>query len=192
MKFRRTRTLHRKLDDGLPVRLRPLEADDLAQAEQFFAGMSEQSRYMRFMAPMPRLTESAVDMVERTLWESRSFVLVAVADVEGHERIIGGVRIVPTDRSAVCEFSVIVLDRWQGKGLGTVLLHEVEKHARRLGFHELEGIILSTNSKMLAAAQHNRYRLAHHPDDPTVVMAHRHLYTPGLGSSPYRRRSRSD
>jgi acetyltransferase len=186
VKFRRTRTLHRFLDDGTPVRLRPLEADDLDQAAQFFAGMSEQSRYMRFMAPMPRLTPSALDMVERTLWESRSFILVALAEIEGEQRIIGGVRIVPTDRDAVCEFSVIVLDRWQGKGLGTLLLHEVEKHAMRLGFHDLEGIILAVNTKMLAAAQHNRYKLAHHPDDPTVVMAHRHLYAPAL-RSPYRR-----
>jgi acetyltransferase len=185
VKFRRTRTLHRFLDDGTPVRLRPLEAEDLGQAAQFFAGMSEQSRYMRFMAPMPRLTPSAVDMVERTLWESRSFVLVAVADADGQERIIGGIRIVPTDRDAVCEFSVIVLDRWQGKGLGTLLLHEVEKHAKRLGFHELEGIILSLNTKMLTAAQHNRYKLARHPDDPTVVIAHRHLYAPAL-RRPYR------
>ncbi len=185
MRFRRTRTLHRFLDDGKPVRLRPLEAADLEQAAQFFAGMSEQSRYMRFMAPMPRLTPSAVDMVERTLWESRSFVLVAIADAEGEERIIGGIRIVPTDRDAVCEFSVIVLDRWQGKGLGTLLLHEVEKHAKRLGFHELEGIILAFNTKMLAAAKHNRYKLAHHPDDPTVVIAHRHLYVPAL-RRPYR------
>jgi acetyltransferase len=185
VKFRRTRTLHRSLDDGTPVRLRPLEAADLKQAAQFFAGMSEQSRYMRFMAPMPRLTPSAVDMVERTLWESRSFVLVALADADGQERIIGGIRIVPTDRDAVCEFSVIVLDRWQGKGLGTLLLHEVEKHAKRLGFHELEGIILSLNTKMLTAAQHNRYKLARHPDDPTVVIAHRHLYAPAL-RRPYR------
>lgn len=187
MKFRRTRTLHRFLDDGTPVRLRPLEADDLEQASQFFAGMSEQSRYMRFMAPMPRLTASAVNMVERALWESRSFVLVALADAEGQERVIGGIRIVPTDRDAVCEFSVIVLDRWQGKGLGTLLLHEVEKHAKRLGFHELEGIILAVNTKMLAAAQHNRYKLAHHPDDPTVVVAQRHLYAPAL-RRPYRGR----
>ena len=185
MKFRRTGTLHRFLDDGTPVRMRPLEAADLGQAAQFFAGMSEQSRYMRFMAHMPRLTPSAVNMVERTLWESRSFILVALADADGQERIIGGIRIVPTDRDAVCEFSVIVLDRWQGKGLGTLLLHEVEKHAKRLGFHELEGIILALNTKMLAAAQHNRYKLAHHPDDPTVVIAHRHLYTPAL-RSPYR------
>lgn len=189
MKFRRTRTLHRSLVDGTPVRLRPLESDDLAQAEQFFAGMSEQSRYMRFMAPMPRLTTSAVDMIERTLWESRSFVLVALADVDGAERIIGGIRIVATDRPAVCEFSVIVLDRWQGKGLGTLLLHEVEKHAKRLGYHELEGVILAVNSRMLAAAQHNRYRLAHHPDDPTVVMAHRHLYTPAIRGGRYRDRA---
>lgn len=187
MKFRRTRTLHRKLDDGTPVRLRPLEADDLDQAEEFFAGMSEQSRYMRFMAPMPRLTASTVDMVERTLRESRSCVLVATADVECRERIIGGVRIVPTDRSTVCEFSVIVLDRWQGKGLGTLLLHEVEKHAGRLGYHELEGIILAVNCKMLAAAQHNRYKLTHHPDDPTVVAAHRHLYAPAVRSGRSRR-----
>lgn len=187
MKFRRTRTLHRFLDDGTPVRLRPLEADDLAQAEEFFAGMSEQSRYMRFMVPMPNLTASAVSMIERTLWESRSFVLVAVADVDGRERIIGGIRIVPTDRNDTCEFSAIVLDRWQGRGLGTHLLHEVEKHAKRLGFHEIEGIILSTNSKMLAAAQHNRYRLAHHPDDPTVVVAQRHLYAPALRAGRYRR-----
>lgn len=190
MKFRRTRTLHRFLDDGTPIRLRPLEAGDLEQAAQFFAGMSEQSRYMRFMTPMPRLTPAAVAMVERALWESRSFVLVALADVEGEERIIGGIRIVPTDRDAVCEFSVIVLDRWQGKGLGTLLLHEVEKHARRLGFHELEGVILSMNTRMLAAAQHNRYRLTRHPDDPTVVIAQRHLYAPAL-RRPYRGGRRS-
>ncbi len=186
MTVRRARTVHRRLDDGLPLRVRPLRAADLAQAEQFFEGMSEQSRYMRFMAPMPRLTDSALKLVEETLQEERSLTLVATAEVEGEERIIGGVRIVPTDRVDTCEFSAVVLDRWQGRGLGTLLLHEVERHAKRLGYRELEGIILADNSRMLAAARHNRYRLAPHPLDATIVVAQRNLSSPPLR----RRRSR--
>jgi RimJ/RimL family protein N-acetyltransferase len=179
-KFRATRSVLRHLRDGRPVHLRPLELRDLEQeqANQFFAQLSTESRYLRFMAPMPHLTPAVVTRLEHDLYAQRSCVIVAVIEQDGAPCIIGGGRIVATDRPAVCEFSLTIVDTWHGHGLGKILLRELEHQAKRLGYHQIEGTVLTVNFKMLAVALHRGFHLHCEANDPGVMHVYKHLYTP--------------
>ena len=170
---KRARATH--LPDGTHLYLRPLQEADLAHAQEFFAKLSEDSKYMRFMALTPNLTEETMSRMIAALHESRAAIVVAVIEHEGHEELIGGGRIVPTARHGTCEFALTVLDAWQGRGLGTLLLRELIKIARQLGFRRIEGNVLTINARMLAVAQRLRLRLSVRPDDPGVICAYRAL-----------------
>ncbi|MCC7200853.1 MAG: GNAT family N-acetyltransferase [Gammaproteobacteria bacterium] len=176
--YRPVRTVLRHLRDGRPVRIRALVADDLEQANAFFEKLSAESRYLRFMAPMPYLSPDVMARLQRDLHAERSCVLVAAVEHEGRSCLIGGGRIVATDRPSVCEFSLTILDAWHGQGLGKVLLRELEHQAKRLGYHQIEGAVLTINVKMLAVALHRGFHLHCERGDRGVMHVYKHLYTP--------------
>ena len=170
-----SRAVH--LPDGTTIYLRPLRDSDLEHANEFFAALSERTRYMRFMAPMPRLTPETLAGLIRAMHESRSAVVVAVFEhADRREELIGGGRIVPAGRKGTCEFALTIVDRWQGHGVGGVLMREVIRRARLLGYRRIEGYVLNVNSGMLAVAQHARMKLRVDPDDPGVITVYRALY----------------
>lgn len=164
------------LPDGTLIYLRRLRDSDLAHANEFFAHLSERSRYMRFMTPMPKLTPETLASLLQAMHESQAAVVVAVLEhADGVEELLGGGRIVPTGRRGICEFALTIVDEWQGRGLGGVLMREVIRTARELGYRRIEGHVLTINAGMLAVAQHARMKLQVHPDDPSVITVYRSL-----------------
>jgi RimJ/RimL family protein N-acetyltransferase len=168
------------LPDGTKIYLRPLRPGDFTHAEEFFAQLSERSRYMRFMGPMPKLTADTLGSLQEAMREARAAVVVAVFEhADRTEELVGGGRIVPAGRPRVCEFALTIVDSWQGRGLGHVLMKEVIDVARRLGYRRIEGHVLTINSGMLMVAQHARMKLRVNPDDPSVITVYRTLHPYG-------------
>ncbi len=162
-----------RLPDGTRVFLRPLRAADLQHAQEYFGGLSEQSKYLRFMTPTPNLTPETLALVVDVLHAARAGITVATVDRDHDELLIGGARIVPTERRGTCEFALSILDQWQGRGLGTVLMREAVRLARQLGYHRIEGTVLTINTRMLKVAQRLRFRLRVDPQDPSVTIVSR-------------------
>jgi RimJ/RimL family protein N-acetyltransferase len=165
-----------RLPDGTRVYLRPLREADFAHAEEYFAALSEQSRYLRFMMPTPELTAETVAAAAATLHERGAAISVAIVEHGHREELIGGARVVPTERHGVAEFAVSIVDAWQGRGAGTLLLREVVRLGRALGYHHVEGLVLSVNTAMLTVARRARFRLHADPRDPSVTIASRALH----------------
>ena len=164
-----------RLPDGTRVFLRPLRAEDLQHAQEYFAGFSEESKYLRFMTPTPNLTPETLALVVAVLKEARAGITVATVDHGQEESMIGGARIVPTGRRLSCEFALSIVDEWQGRGLGTILMREAVRLARELGYHRIEGAVLSINTKMLKVAQRLKFHLHVDPQDPSVTIVSRAL-----------------
>ena len=166
----------KRLPDGTRVFLRPLREADLGHAQEYFDALSEQSRYLRFMMPTPILSAQTLAAVAATLHETGAAITVAVVD-HGHvEELIGGARVVATDRHGVAEFAVSLVDAWQHRGAGSLLLREVVHLARELGYHHVEGMVLSVNTAMLTVARRARFRLRADPRDPSVTIVSRALH----------------
>ncbi|MEU5696985.1 GNAT family N-acetyltransferase [Actinosynnema sp. NPDC020468] len=111
--------------------------------DQVFGGMSARSRYLRFHAPVPRLTGamrhglSDLDGVDR----------VALV-VERRGRAIGIGRLIRTGADTA-ELALAVVDAWQRRGVGTRLLSALVDLAAELGYASLCGDVLEENLAML-------------------------------------------
>jgi acetyltransferase len=51
------------------------------------------------------------------------------------------------------EFAIVVADAFQGKGLGSLLMQALMDSARAAGLQRIEGLVLSTNQRMLELMQ---------------------------------------
>lgn len=143
--FIRSRTTEVSLPDGGRVRLRPIIPEDKALIVEGFRRLSPESRYRRFLAPIRELTEeqlvelTEVDYVDRFAWASFSL------DEPGTPGM--GVSRYVRDRTDpdVAEAAVTVIDDYQGRGLGTLLLEFLGAVALENGIKRFRGYGLEGN-----------------------------------------------
>ena len=134
-----------RLADGTDVALRPLGPGDGNLLAAGFDRLSERSRYRRFLAPMPHLTPSmlaflnSVDGVDHRAWGA---VIGEPAGPVG----AGVVRWVRSRNDpAVADMAVTVIDDYQGRGLGGLLLDVAVLDAFACGVERFEGVVLAEN-----------------------------------------------
>lgn len=126
------------------VRFRPLRSTDRAIYERAVMDLSPRSRYLRFFAPMPRLSERVLDQMTQTDGY-RHVAYVALTPDEA--TAIGVVRYIRSAHDPQTgEVAIAVADEWQGGGLGRQLLRQTVEHARLAGLESLAATTLRENS----------------------------------------------
>ena len=135
------------LRDGSRVRIRQWRSSDTDLLLRGFERLSPDSRYRRFLTPMPRLSGTAlryltdIDHVDR---EAMVAVDEQTGDGVGLARYTRDPR-----RAAIAEVAVTVVDDWQGRGLGTMLLEALCVRAGEAGITRLSALMLATNRTMM-------------------------------------------
>jgi RimJ/RimL family protein N-acetyltransferase len=174
-----------KLKDGRRVTVRAVRPEDRDQVQAALKGLSEQSRYSRFMSPVrelsPKMLERAVNPAP-----GRELQLVAVSGDGLHERIVGGARYSAAAGSKDCEFAITVVDDWQGAGLARRLLEALMRAASVQGFERMEGYILASNAAMLGLAKRLGFERVESPEGPTVHLVRRELGAPPMNADERR------
>ncbi len=132
---------------GTKVTIRPIRPEDVEREKRFFDGLSERSRYQRFMQYLPQLPPRMLARFTQLDYD-RELALVAVHEGE----FIGVGRFAPNADGATAEFALVVADAWQGKGLGRILLQRLKDEARKAGYQALYGNIMEANREMLDLA----------------------------------------
>jgi acetyltransferase len=135
--------------DGTRVPVRATRPEDAALEQRFFAGLSDRSRYQRFMHDLRELPPKMLARFTQLDYD-REMALV-VLDPSGRE-FIGVGRYMPNADGGTAEFALTVADAWQGKGVGRALLQRLAKAARAAGYRALYGHILQANREMLDLA----------------------------------------
>ncbi|WP_432562142.1 bifunctional acetate--CoA ligase family protein/GNAT family N-acetyltransferase [Kineococcus sp. SYSU DK003] len=136
------------LRDGGTAHVRPIRPDDAEGVARFHDRQSEQSRYFRFFAPMPRLSRrdlarfTQVDHVDRV-----ALVATVGDDIVGIARFDAAPVRPGRPRSAEVAFNIS--DAHQGRGLGSVLLEHLAAAARERGIRRFTADVLPTNAKMI-------------------------------------------
>jgi GNAT superfamily N-acetyltransferase len=164
--------------DGTVVGLRPLRRDERELVARFFAGLSAESRRRRFLQPMPRLPEA---MLRRLVAVDGRRHVAVVAEVDG--QCAGIARwIALADDPGTAEVAVTVTDRYQGRGIGRLLVQALRPAAVRAGLTSLVFLVEPTNRPALRLLRsldvelafrdglvQGRQRLHPGGSDPTMV-----------------------
>jgi GNAT superfamily N-acetyltransferase len=140
------------LRDGSRVRIRQGHSSDRELLLRGFERLGPESRYRRFLAPMPELTEEMVRYLTEIDHHNHEAMIALDEDTgEG----VGVARYVrDIDRDDVAEVAVTSIDDWQGRGLGTLLLEVISARAREEGITTFTALMLAINEEMLDILRH--------------------------------------
>ena len=153
-----------RLRTGEPLAVRFVEPRDAEALQDYFRSLSVRSRYNRFLGAMSELSPTELDHFIHA-GESDRFSVIAVMTVDGVETIVGEARYGFEAGTASFEFGVSIDDRWQGRGIGTALLRNLECRAAAFGATRLFGDTLRSNEAMIALARKSGFAFTRHPDD---------------------------
>lgn len=139
------------LRDGRVALVAPLHPDDRARYLAGIERASPESLYKRFMAPVSRLTESQLRYLLEVDHRDHE-ALLAVDEASGDA--VGVARFVRlTSDGTAAEAAVLVVDDWQGCGLGTALCRLLAERARQVGVARFIATLLVSNRSMLAVLE---------------------------------------
>jgi RimJ/RimL family protein N-acetyltransferase len=123
--------------------IRPVRSGEVAGFDRVFAGLSPASRRARYLADLTELSDPA--RVALSAVDGRRHVaLVAEVSRRRETEPVGLARFVcvgPGDAEVAYE----VVDAWQGRGIGRLLLRELAAHARLAGIERLHATIHRDN-----------------------------------------------
>jgi acetyltransferase len=130
--------------------IRPIRPEDAPLLVKLFESLSPQSILFRFFSPLKMLPHRMLARFTQIDYD-REIALVALCGPELNEKMLGVARII-TDvyNRKHAEFSVIVGDPWQGKGIGAELLKRCLSISKDRGIEKVTGIVLPENTQMLA------------------------------------------
>ena len=101
--------------------------------------------------------------------ERDRFSVIAVLMIDGVETIVGEARYGFEAATESLEFGISIDDRWQGQGIGSALLKNLECRAAALGTRRVFGDTLRSNEVMMGLARNSGFAFTRHPDDWKLV-----------------------
>ena len=135
------------LRDGSQVLVRPIRPDDKQALVEALARLSPESTYRRFLRPVTSLSERELKYLTEIDYTSH-FAWVA-ADLEG-ESGLGVARYVRDSKDpVVAEPAIVIVDDYQGKGLGTILVRLLVATALENGIKVFRSWVLGENREVL-------------------------------------------
>ena len=131
------------LRDGRTAHVRPVRPEDRDLMVEFYARVSDTSKYFRFFAPMPVLSDADLTRFTNVDHNDR----VALVMLVGGQMIAVGRydRINQTE----AEVAFLVEDAHQGRGIGQLLLEHLAQAGRERGVERFVADVLPENQAMI-------------------------------------------
>ena len=162
-----------RLRSGKSVTVRFIEPGDAEALQAYFRSLTTGSRYNRFLGAMSELPHSLLqDFIH--VGEADRFSVIATMTIDGRETVVGEARYAFDPRNDSFEFGLSVDDRWQGQGIGSALLGNLECRAAAFGATRLFGDTLRSNAVMIALARKSGFAFTNNPDDWKLVRFEKH------------------
>jgi GNAT superfamily N-acetyltransferase len=134
-----------RLDDGAVVDVVTMRPADAEKLVRFHHTLSPETEYLRFFGLHPELSgRELYRFTHVDHWDREAMIAIASDEI---------VAVARYDRSRAgtdAEVAFIVADRWQGRGLGTLLFTRLARRARAVGVERFTAETLIQNRPMLA------------------------------------------
>lgn len=135
------------LRDGSEVIVDQVHRTDAQRLTEGFERLSEETRRLRFLTAKPRLSEVEVRYFTELDHHDHEALGAMIPD-DG--RGVGLARYIrDADDPEIAEIAVTVADDWQGRGLGTELLHRIMQRAREEGIRRFTALVQGDNDTMI-------------------------------------------
>jgi acetyltransferase len=170
------------LMDGTQVLIRPIRPDDAPRLQHGFTHLSPESIYLRFLETFKALSDQQAENFATVDYQNR-MAFVASIQEDGQEHLIGVARYSKINQAepGLAESAVVVIDEYQGRGLGTLLLIRLVDYARAHGVTTLLATVHYTNAKMLRFIQRSGFPFQRKILEPGVWEI-RVFLTPQIGN----------
>jgi RimJ/RimL family protein N-acetyltransferase len=130
--------------DRLPpaLEIRPIRASDKDALLDLFERLGPRSRFRRFLAPKPRLSQR--ELAYFTEVDHRTHEALVAVGADG--AFVGVARYAcGFGETQVADVAFAVADAWQGRGIAGALARRLTEHARRSGIARLHATTLADN-----------------------------------------------
>jgi acyl-CoA synthetase (NDP forming)/GNAT superfamily N-acetyltransferase len=154
------------LRDGQVAHLRPISAADRDLLVEFYAQVSAESKYLRFFAPMPELSDH--DQLHFTNVDHRDRVAF-VLTVANRMIAVGRFDRIPPEAASQAsreanlveaEVAFLVQDAHQGRGIANLLLEHLAQAGRERGVDLFVAEVLPQNVRMIQTFRDAGYQVA--------------------------------
>jgi acyl-CoA synthetase (NDP forming)/GNAT superfamily N-acetyltransferase len=153
------------LRDGGVVHVRPIRPGDAEAVHVFHAGQSPESIYLRFFAPLPRLSDREVARFTQVDYVDRVGLVATLGDA------IVGIARYDRIEDGRAEVAFNISDAHQGRGIGSVLLEHLAAAARERGITHFVAEVLPQNRKMMGVFTEAGYEVSHHYEDGVIALS---------------------
>src|SRR5579863_780385 len=137
------------LRDGTLVTVRSIRPEDNQLLARHFELLSPDSRYRRFFGLRHAIEPHELDRLTAPEYPKHIALIAVVTDAAGAPLIIGDARCVATDQQGEAELAMSVLDKYQGLGVGSLLVRHLSRCAQQAGFQRLTTDTLASNAPAL-------------------------------------------
>jgi acetyltransferase len=163
----------RRLEDGTEVVLRPIRPEDEPLLARFHETLSDRTVYLRYLQRMKLDERVHHARLARICFIDYAREMVLVAETgRGAERVVVGVgRLNSTHERDEAQFSLLLSDTYQGRGLGSAFLETLLDVGRREGLRRVTAEIAAENAAMQAVCRKLGFQLVAEPDGATVRAA---------------------
>jgi RimJ/RimL family protein N-acetyltransferase len=163
-----------RLRNGQSLTVRFVEPQDIGPLSDYFHALSRRSNYNRFLSPLRDLPAREIATILAT-GEANRFAVIGEVEVDGVTQIVAEARYAWHPEDDTAEFGLSVADGWQGFGIGSALLKNLECRTAALGATRLVGDTLRANEEMQGLARKLGYAFTHSPEGWGLVRVQKQI-----------------
>lgn len=157
------------LRDRSQVVIRPIRAEDADAERAFIESLSPQSRRYRFLGDVRHPSSGLIEQLTR-LDYVHDMAFAAVVPDGAREKFVGVSRYSTSADGTACECAVTVLDDWQHKGLGVILMTHLIDVARARGIKRMWSLDSAENTAMSDLARFLGFERTQDSDEASQVI----------------------
>jgi acetyltransferase len=148
---------------GKAICVRPIRPEDEPELVDFHERLSERSVYLRYASLMKLEQRVAHERLARICFIDYDREMALVAETEAGD-IIGVGRLTQQPGRNEAEFAMLVVDEYQGEGIGTELLRRLVEVGRDEGLERITADILRQNRAMQRVCEKLGFQIIHSSD----------------------------